>query len=107
MNLFLFFLVLSFSLAQEQDALHIDGKGASLPATIYQEAIFASKFVLPNVKLDYEATGSGKGKQLLKGNDNFEPQVITFSFPPFKVKFNEICWVEFFFLFFFLILLLI
>ena len=42
--------------------IEVRGVGASFPALVYQDLIFAYQFVKPNVKLSYLASGSGSGK---------------------------------------------
>jgi ABC-type phosphate transport system substrate-binding protein len=42
--------------------IEVRGTGASFPALVYQDLIFAYQFVKPNVKLSYLSTGSSAGK---------------------------------------------
>jgi hypothetical protein len=42
--------------------IEVRGVGASFPALVYQDLIFAYQFVKPNVKLSYLGSGSGSGK---------------------------------------------
>jgi hypothetical protein len=42
--------------------VELRGTGASFPALVYQDLIFAYQFVKPNVKLSYLSTGSSAGK---------------------------------------------
>jgi ABC-type phosphate transport system substrate-binding protein len=42
--------------------IEVRGVGASFPALVYEDLIFAYQFVKPNVKLSYLGSGSGSGK---------------------------------------------
>lgn len=42
--------------------VEVRGVGASFPALVYEDLIFAYQFVKPNVKLSYLGSGSGSGK---------------------------------------------
>ena len=42
--------------------IEVRGVGASFPAMVYHDLIFAYHFVKPNVNLSYLDTGSGSGK---------------------------------------------
>jgi ABC-type phosphate transport system substrate-binding protein len=44
------------------DDIEVRGVGASFPAFVYHDLIFAYYFVKPNVKLSYLGSGSGGGK---------------------------------------------
>ena len=46
--------------------LELLAAGASFPAGLYQDAVFAYQFVQPNVSVSYLPTGSSKGKCRIK-----------------------------------------
>ncbi len=65
----LFLMLQTTALAVQSDVaktpevdVELRGTGASFPALVYQDLIFAYQFVKPNVKLSYLSTGSTAGK---------------------------------------------
>ena len=46
--------------------IEVRGVGASFPALVYQDLIFAYQFVKPNVKLSYLGSGSGSRKRRIQ-----------------------------------------
>ena len=66
--------------------IHLEGAGASFPAALYHDAMFAYRGVAKTVTVSYTSTGSGKGKCRIqdwattcKDSDTISPHTVDFA----------------------------
>ena len=78
--------VLFLSLFRLGHAIRLNGAGASFPAALYHDAMFAYRGVAKSATVAYTSTGSGKGKCRIQdwattcdASDTVEPHVVDFA----------------------------